>query len=88
MTAAYDSEDLHRLVDRLTPAQVRRLRLLVTQDEELSRVARGMPRTATSNEAPPSLLALIGAVDGPADLAERHDDYVRERMSRRFSGSA
>ena len=88
MTAAYDSEDLHHLVDRLTPAQVRRLRLLVTQDEELSRVASGMPRTATSNEAPPSLLALIGAVDGPADLAERHDDYVRERMSRRFSGSA
>lgn len=88
MTAAYDSEDLHHLVDRLTPAQVRRLRLLVTQNEELSRVASGMPRTATSNEAPPSLLALIGAVDGPADLAERHDDYVRERMSRRFSGSA
>ena len=25
-------------------------------------------------------LALIGSIDGPADLAERHDDYIRERM--------
>jgi hypothetical protein len=37
--------------------------------------------TETSeDEAPPTFLALIGSVDGPADLAERHDDYVRERM--------
>ena len=88
MTAAYDSEDLHHLVDRLTPAQVSRLRLLVTQDEELSRVANDMPEAAGETEAPPSLLALIGAFDGPADLAERHDDYIRERMARRFTDPA
>ncbi|WP_411761263.1 hypothetical protein [Streptomyces tunisiensis] len=43
MTAAYDYEDMHHLVDRLTPTQVRRLRLLVTQDEELSQVAQSLP---------------------------------------------
>jgi hypothetical protein len=50
VTAAYDYEDMHHLVDRLTPAQVRRLRLLVTQDEELSRVAQTLP-AADSLEA-------------------------------------
>jgi hypothetical protein len=30
------------------------------------------------------LLALIGAVSGPEDLAERHDDYIRKRMRKRF----
>ena len=81
VTAAYESEDLHHLVDRLSPAQVRRLRLLVTQDEELSQVASELP---AMEAAPEGLLALIGAVDGPADLAEAHDDHIRERMARRF----
>jgi hypothetical protein len=36
VSAAFDHEDMHQLVDLLNPAQVRRLRLLVTQDEELS----------------------------------------------------
>jgi len=90
VTAAYDYEDMHHLVDRLTPAQVRRLALLVAQDEELSQVAGGPPSAGSAEDEPPSagLLALIGSITGPADLAERHDDYVRERMRRRFSGSA
>jgi hypothetical protein len=91
VTAAYDYEDMHHLVDRLTPNQVRRLRLLVTQDEELSQVAQTLP-AADSPEAqavvPDGLLALIGSIDGPADLAERHDDYIRERMRERFGDSA
>jgi hypothetical protein len=51
VTAAYDYEDIHHLVDRLTPLQVRRLRLLVTQDEALSQAAVaerfGVDRVAT-----------------------------------------
>ncbi|MBQ0984849.1 hypothetical protein KBZ10_10045 [Streptomyces sp. F63] len=43
MTAAFDYEDMHHLVDRLTPHQVRRLRLLVTQDEELAQAAEALP---------------------------------------------
>ena len=74
---AADDEDLHHLVDRLTPQQVRRLRLFVHQDAELS--------TAAADADDGSRLAgLIGSIDGPPDLADRHDGYVRER----FSGSA
>jgi hypothetical protein len=89
VTAAYEYEDLHHLVDRLTPAQVRRLQLFVAQDEELSRVAGGLPAAGTAEDEPPSagLLALIGSVDGPADLAEHHDAYIRERLRHRFRDS-
>ncbi|MFF4487032.1 hypothetical protein ACFY0F_11145 [Streptomyces sp. NPDC001544] len=90
MTAAFDYEDMHHLVDRLTPTQVRRLRLLVTQDEELSQVAAEalLPRPDEEQPVPDGLLALIGAVNGPEDLAERHDEYIRERMRRRFGDQA
>ncbi len=78
MTAAYDYEDMHHLVDRLTPLQVRRLRLLVTQDDELSQVANALSEAGAAAEetVPEGLLALIGSIEGPADLAERHDDYI------------
>jgi hypothetical protein len=33
-------------------------------------------------------MALIGSIDGPADLGEGHDDYIRERMRERFGDSA
>jgi hypothetical protein len=91
VSAAFNYEDMHHLVDRLTPTQVRRLRLLVTQDEELSQVAQSLP-AADVDEAeetvPPGLLALIGSVNGPEDLAEEHDDYIRRRMRERFGDSA
>lgn len=70
MTAADDYEDMHHLVDRLTPTQVRRLRLLVTQDEELSQVAQSLPAVDANGDeesVPAGLLALIGSVNGPKD---------------------
>jgi hypothetical protein len=33
-------------------------------------------------------MALVGSIDGPADLGERHDDYIQERMRERFGDSA
>lgn len=94
---AHEYQVMHHMVDRLSPTQVRRLRLLVTQDEELSRVAQGLP-VADSPEAgtvPEGLLALIGSIDGPADLREHHDDHVREpgetpgqRLARGMRGRA
>lgn len=89
MSAAFDYEDMHHLVDRLTPTQVRRLRLLVTQDDELAQVARSLPAADGDGESiPAGLLALIGSVNGPEDLAEEHDDYIRARMRERFGDSA
>ncbi|MEU6227026.1 hypothetical protein [Streptomyces sp. NPDC047042] len=91
MTAAFDYEDMHHLVDRLTPTQVRRLRLLVAQDEELSEVVQSLPAGDVSEaeeSVPAGLLALIGSINGPEDLADRHDDYIRERMRERFGDSA
>jgi hypothetical protein len=45
MTAAHDYEHLHHLVGRLSPTQVRRLRLILTEDEELSQVDQQVPDT-------------------------------------------
>ena len=36
MTAARDYEDMRHLLEHLSPPQVRRLRLIISQDEELS----------------------------------------------------
>lgn len=85
MTEAFDYEDMHHLVDRLSPSQVHRLRRLVAQDEELGQVAEVFSsRAVEEREVPDGLMSLIGAVDGPEDLAERHDDYIRQRMQERF----
>jgi hypothetical protein len=35
---------------------------------------------AEAEAVPEGLVALIGSIDGPADLGERHDDYIRERF--------
>jgi hypothetical protein len=90
MSAAFDYEDMHHLVDQLSPTQVRRLLLLATQDEELSQVAEAISQAETSGTrgATGGLLALIGSIDGPPDLGERHDDYVGERMRERFGNSS
>jgi hypothetical protein len=84
MTAAYDYEDLHHLVDRLTPAQARRLRRLVTQDEVLSRTAAAKTRRGSTA----GLSALIGSITGPADLAEEHDRHVAHRFRSRPADQA
>jgi hypothetical protein len=77
MSEAYDYESLHDLVNRLNPAQARHLRLLVTQDEELSQLTEPLPaeQVNQAEPVPEGLLALIGSVSsGRGDMAERHDD--------------
>ncbi|MET8056281.1 hypothetical protein [Streptomyces microflavus] len=41
-------------------------------------------QSCDAQSVPEGLIALIGSVQGPEDLAERHDDYLRERLERRF----
>ncbi len=78
MTAAHDYEDLHHLVDQLTPRQAERLRVLVATDPELAPATR-----PESEQAAARRLSIIGIWDsGRDDLSERHDEIIRERMKR------
>jgi hypothetical protein len=78
MTAANDYDDLHHLVDRLTPGQAERLRVLVASDPELSPTAE-----PEGQRAPKRRLSIIGIWEsGRGDLSERHDEIIRERLKR------
>jgi hypothetical protein len=49
-----------------------------------------LPRLVTPPEeaSPQGLIALIGSIDGPEDLAERHDEHIQQRMREHFGDSA
>lgn len=80
MTAAHDYAELHHLVDRLTPDQARRLRALVDSDPDLASATP--PEDDTADESQPQL-SIVGIWDsGRGDLAERHDEIIRERLKR------
>jgi hypothetical protein len=77
MTAAHEYDDLHHLVDRLTPRQAERLRVLVAADPELASA------TSPGSDQAAQRLSIIGIWDsGHGDLSERHDEIIRERMKR------
>jgi len=82
MTAAHDYDDLHHLVDRLSPRQAERLRVLVTSDPELAPAAQ--PEAEDADEAAEHRrLSVIGMWDsGRSDLSERHDEIIRGRLQR------
>ena len=78
MSTAYDHEELHHLVDRLPPAQARRLLVLVESDPELAPYVEHDAEPGRTRS-----LSVIGIWEsGRADASERHDDYIRERMNR------
>lgn len=81
MTAAHDYDDLHHLVDRLSPRQAARLRVLVASDPDLAPAAH----PEAGNDQPQERhLSVIGIWDsGHGDLSERHDEIIRERLKRR-----
>jgi hypothetical protein len=77
VTAAHDYEDLHRLVDQLTPEQARRLRkhalqLISTDDGDAVPEVAEVPRK----------LSFIGLIHAESDLAERSEDILREEFGR------
>lgn len=79
MTAAHDYDDLHGLVDRLTPDQAQRLRVLVASDPDLASVAG--KEHELSEPRSRRRLSIIGVWDsGRGDLSERHDETIRERL--------
>ncbi|MBG0813810.1 hypothetical protein [Planomonospora sp. ID82291] len=79
MTAGYAHEELHHLVDRLSPDQARRLLRLVKTDPELAEIVdeeidEPVGRRRLS-------IAGIGA-SGEGDLSERVEDLLAERFNR------
>lgn len=93
MTAARDYEDLRYAVEHLSPRQARRLRLIISQDEEFADVlpSRAEEQTDEADDEgdllPASFLALAGSIDAPADYAENHDAYIAARGDRRGSAA-
>jgi hypothetical protein len=82
MTAAHDYDDLHHLVDRLSPRQAERLRVLVTSDPELAAAAQP-DGDGLGEGAGHQRLSVIGIWDsGRGDLSERHDEIIRGRLQR------
>ena len=84
--------ELHHLVDQLPPDQARRLLRLVETDPEL---ADYIPETLKPGERPHDQvgpvpigearrrISFAGILDdGPADLAEHAEDYLREHFTR------
>lgn len=78
MTAARDFDDLHHLVDQLTPRQAARLRVLVASDPELAPAAQS--GAEHGGQQRPSIIGIWQS--GRGDLSERHDEVIRERLKR------
>jgi hypothetical protein len=80
VSTAHDHEELHHLVGRLPPAQARRLLILVESDPDLA------PYVEHEGEGEPARtrpLSVTGSWEsGRTDGSERHDDYIRDRMTR------
>ena len=80
MTAAHDYDDLHYLVDRLSPRQAERLRVLVASDPELAAAAQP---AAEGEQAGRRRLTVVGIWEsGRGDLSEQHDEIIRGRLKR------
>jgi len=82
VTAAHDYDDLHRLVDRLTPGQARALRavalvLVESRSDETEALA---PATVSAGRR--RRLSFAGIMDAEPDLAERSEDILRAEFGR------
>ncbi len=82
VTAAHDYDDLHHLVDRLSPRQAERLRVMVAADPEFASAAQPeVPEEGEQEEK--RRLSVVGIWEsGHGDLAERHDEIIRGRLKR------
>jgi hypothetical protein len=77
VTAAHGYDDLHHLVDRLSPRQAERLRVLVASDPDLAPAARPEGK----GQGVKRHLSITGIWEsGRGDLAERHDEIIRSRL--------
>ncbi|MEU8039078.1 MULTISPECIES: hypothetical protein [Streptosporangium] len=79
MTAGHAHEELHHLVDRLSPDQARRLLRLVKTDPELAETVD----EETDEPVRRRRLSIAGiGASGEGDLSERVEDLLAERFNR------
>jgi hypothetical protein len=76
MTAASHAGEVHRMVDRLAPAQLEALYVLLRG--MVGRLAPAEPAAATA--AAGHRFPFIGIMDGEPDLAERSARILREEL--------
>jgi hypothetical protein len=75
------ADDLHRLVDRLPPAQVRHLRALVDADPELAPYVEEDEQRSPG--LTPALEAFLGGFSsGRDDVAENHEQLIGDGLQR------
>jgi hypothetical protein len=65
------------LVNRLTPRQAARLRVLVASDPDLASASE--PQEEEPAARRPSIIGMWDS--GRSDLSERHDEIIRERLA-------
>ncbi|MFG3617950.1 hypothetical protein [Nocardia sp. NPDC047654] len=80
MTAAFEYEDLHRLVDRLTPDQAHALRAVALQ-LVVTDTAERSPVTEPPGERRRHL-SFAGMMHAEPDLAARSEELLREERGR------
>lgn len=72
MSALHEEyEDLHRLVDQLTPTQARALRAVAQE------LVHDSPKSITDHGEKRRTLSFAGIVTDEADIAQRSEDILR-----------
>lgn len=79
MTAAHDYEDLHRLVDRLTPDQAHALRAVALQLVVTDAPQRGSAEFTGERRRH---LSFVGMMHAEPDLAARSEELLREERAK------
>lgn len=72
-----DYSQLHRAVDQLSPDQAKALLVVITSMLGSPADIGSSDAASATSEAPRHRLSFTAAGSGPADLAERADDYLR-----------
>ncbi|MFQ6330997.1 hypothetical protein ACLMAL_33365 [Nocardia sp. CWNU-33] len=80
MTAAHDYDDLHSLVDRLTPDQARALRAVALQLVVVDSAESGAASKPTGERR--RRLSFAGLMHAEPDLAARSEEFLREERGR------
>lgn len=90
MTMSPEHVDLHRMVDRLDPDQVRALRAVAQQllrtgsgGSPVSGEAQDSERESLLADEPVRDFSFIGLFNGAPDLAERSEEILREEFAKR-----